>query len=130
MRTEDKEQLRIVTERDYRNYQWKMKRQRQVRFYVLGMVLAAVLLAGIIFSFRVLVTRAQDEEISYKYYASIQVSYGESLWSIAETYQDEHYDCIQDYMDEVIHINHLRNEDDLTAGQYLIVPYYSSEYIK
>lgn len=130
MRIEDREQMGIMNDRDYRNYQWKINRKRQVRCYLLIMMLAALLTAGTIFSLHVLITKAQGEELSFKYYTSVQVSYGESLWSIAESYRDEHYDCIQDYINEVIHINHLRDGDSVTAGQYLIVPYYSSEYVK
>ncbi len=131
MRTEIRGQKRTINDRHDKNLQWKRRRQRQVRCYLLSMVLAAVLMAGCVFSLRVLITKAQEEEeVSFKYYTSIQVSYGESLWSIARTYQDDHYDCTQDYVDEVIHINHLKDGEDITAGQYLIIPYYSSEYIK
>ena len=131
MKTEAMGQKRRINEISDKNLQWKRRRQRQVRCYLLSMVLAAVLTAGCVFSLRVLITKAQEEEeVSFKYYTSIQVSYGESLWSIAKTYQDEHYDRIQDYVDEVIRINHLRDGDSITAGQYLIIPYYSSEYVK
>ena len=131
MRIEIRGQKRTINDRHDKNLQWKRRRQRQVRCYLLSMVLAAVLTAGCVFSLCILITKAQEEEeVSFKYYTSIQVSYGESLWSIARTYQDDHYDCTQDYVDEVIHINHLKDGEDITAGQYLIIPYYSSKYIK
>lgn len=132
MRTEQNNQMRIMTERDYRNHQWKIKRQRKVRTYIIGMVLTALLMVGLIFFFRVLTTNAQSQEtLAFKYYTSIQVSYGETLWSIAEEYQDNRfYNSIQDYIAEVIQINHLKNADDLMAGQYLVIPYYLNEFIK
>ena len=65
--------------------------------------------------------------ILYKYYTSIQIHSGDSLWSIAETYMTGEYQNIYDYIDEVREINHLSG-DYLQAGSKLCVPYYSSEY--
>lgn len=79
-----------------------------------------------------LISNAQTEEerLSIKYYTSVRVSRGETLWSIAEEYSDEHYDNIGDYIDEVVSINHLKNREYLKDGQYLIIPYYSENYVK
>lgn len=62
---------------------------------------------------------------TYRYYKSITVSEQDTLWSIAETYMDEmHYDSIQDYISDVMHINNLKN-DSIYADAHLIVPYYA-----
>ena len=48
---------------------------------------------------------------------------------IAEKYADDiHYDSLSDYMDEVIFINHLEDGDQIKAGTYLTIPYYSTEF--
>lgn len=60
-----------------------------------------------------------------KYYTCIEVSAGDSLWSIAERYMDDNYNTIHDYMNEVKEINDLKTSD-IHAGQYLTVPYYNS----
>ena len=66
---------------------------------------------------------------SYKYYKSITVANNDTLWSIAEKYMDEqHYDCINDYIEEVKHMNHL-SSDVIHYGEYLIIPYYDSYFI-
>ena len=63
-------------------------------------------------------------ETSYKYYKSIAVSNHDTLWSIAEEYMDqEHYNSITDYIEEVKNMNALMN-DTIHYGQYLIIPYY------
>lgn len=64
----------------------------------------------------------------YKYYTSIYIEEGDSLWSIAELYL---YDGISiiDYIDELKRINSLENEN-IKAGCYLLVSYYSDEYIE
>lgn len=61
-----------------------------------------------------------------KYYTCIEVSSGDSLWSIAEKYADSDYETIHDYIDELKAINSLRSSN-IHAGQYLTVPYYERE---
>lgn len=61
---------------------------------------------------------------AHKYYTSIQLESGDSLWSIAEAHASLGYRSYQEYIDEVIQLNHLE-DDSIHAGQYLMVPYFS-----
>ncbi len=70
---------------------------------------------------------AVDAKASYKYYTSIQVQEGDSLWSIADKYLTAEYNSHETYMKELISINHL-SDTTIHAGQYLTVPYFSYEY--
>jgi len=63
-----------------------------------------------------------------KYYKSIEVPYGASLYSIAVEYNCNEKSTIQAYMNEVCSINHIE-DDTIYAGQYIIIPYYSSDII-
>lgn len=71
---------------------------------------------------------AQDKDIrtEHKYYKSVKVVSGDTLWDLAQVYMDDDYDCVQDYIDEVKAINGL-SEDDIHEGKYLTVPYYDYE---
>lgn len=117
------------SERRIRNN--RIRRQRQLRRHVilcLFTFLLVISLSLIFFSFR---TRAQsnDEKIMYKYYKSIMVNNGDSLWKYAETYGDkQYYATPDDYIKEVMSMNFLEDEN-IISGQYLILPYYSSEFI-
>lgn len=65
------------------------------------------------------------EEQTYKYYTSVQIMPGDTLWSIASEYC---YDCdmsVESYIREIKSINKLTS-DSITSGQYLIVFYYSA----
>ena len=67
----------------------------------------------------------------FKYYTSVTVEAGETLWSLADEYID--YDYYKDknkYISEVRTINHLDDDYTIIAGQTLIVPYYSEEYVE
>lgn len=68
----------------------------------------------------------KEEPQGYKYYASIQIKEGDSLWSIAAEYAPS---CAMDketYVKELKAINKL-HKDTIHAGQYLTIFYYSEE---
>lgn len=117
-----------VLNREYRNRRKRMKRIRQLRRRCFLVFLTAALVLILAVSYHAILSEAtSDKTISYKYYTSIEIAWGETLWSLAEEYAGEEYASTDDYVYEVMEINHLR-EETLTAGQYLVVPYYSSEF--
>ena len=73
---------------------------------------------------------AQEESTDahqYKYFKSIEIQSGDSLWSIAEEYCDEAYDGdIREYIAEIKELNSLTS-DHIHAGRKLLVIYYDSE---
>lgn len=71
-------------------------------------------------------SKAAAQNNSYKYYTSIEIEKGDTLWKIAEEYMSSEYVNVQDYVDEIKEVNHL-GDDDIHAGQYLMVPYFSTE---
>lgn len=60
---------------------------------------------------------------STKYYKTIEITSGDTLWDIAETYIDDNYDSVKEYVQELKDINHL-DSDSIQDGQYLTVAYY------
>ncbi len=67
----------------------------------------------------------------FKYYTNVTVEAGETLWDLADDYIDyDHYKDKNSYIAEVQSINHLSEDALITAGQMLVVPYYSGEYIE
>lgn len=62
-----------------------------------------------------------------KYFKSVQIEKGDTLWSIAKENMDtEHYKNISEYVKEIKKINALVS-DRVTAGNYIIIPYYSTD---
>ena len=70
-----------------------------------------------------------DPDVTYKYFKSIRVESGDTLWSIAQEYCSEEYPSLDYYMKELVSMNHLDNEY-IQAGQFITVPYHSNEYIR
>lgn len=104
----------------------RFRRQRQLRrrvFLFTCIMLVMLSLAGGSF-----IVRAQDacSEPLYKYYTSISIEEGDTLWSVAEDY-GKGFDSGRDFIQEVIRINHLTDEN-LRRGDHLIVPYYSRDF--
>ena len=57
-----------------------------------------------------------------KYYTSITIKDGDTLWSIAEEYMYDDYDSVKEYANELIKINGL-TDDTLYAGNNLVIVY-------
>ena len=68
---------------------------------------------------------ADESGIQYKYYKSIEIKKGDSLWSIANEYNPDKFNT-QGYIDEIKELNSLES-DTIHAGQHLLVIYYDTE---
>ena len=73
--------------------------------------------------------KSKEPEVTYyKYYTNIEIQPGDTLWSLAENYMCENYEARDAYIKEVKEINSLNEDCEIISGQYLIMPYYSTEY--
>lgn len=68
----------------------------------------------------------EPEKNVYKYYTSIGIEQGDTLWDIAKVYMTDEYDGIEEYICEVRRINHLSG-DRIYAGKYLVIPRYATD---
>jgi len=107
----------------------RIRRNRQLRRRILGTIsaLCMVFLLAVCFGSTSSSAHEENDTVYFKYFESIQVEEGDTLTSIAQEYADFHY-TVQEYISEVVSINHLESQDMITAGQYIVVPYYSSDY--
>ena len=108
---------------------YKRNRKRQILRRSLATVFSFCVAVIAAISCHTIISSAYTSDMpeSYKYYTSIVVGYGDSLSSIAQEYADEHY-TISEYISEVRQINHLKEDETIDAGSYLIVPYFSNEW--
>ncbi len=119
-----------MTASERRIYNNKIRRQRQLRRNIMLTIFTVVLILTLSIGGFAIGSRAQDKEevVLYKYYTNIEVQYGETLWDIAGRYFcEDKYDDYEHYIPEVMYVNGMYDED-ISAGSYLIVPYYSSEF--
>ena len=92
------------------------------------LVIAIILLVslGILFGTSVNTLASSKVDIaSYnKYYTSIRIEYGDTLWKIADEYINGFHISKEKYIEEICKLNNI-SEDEIHAGDYIVVPYYS-----
>lgn len=67
-----------------------------------------------------------SDEMSYKYYTSVEIKNGDTLWDIASEYMTDEYGSLQEYVAEVKELNNLPS-DNIRSGQSIVIPYYATE---
>ena len=98
--------------------------EKKIAFLATVFVMVTILFIGsIMFSMS---AKAKEISTGYKYYTSIIVEKGDTLWDIANMYMSPEYTDIKKYIYEVKTLNHLKG-DEIHAGEYLTIPYYSSD---
>ena len=112
-----REQLRIRRKR-------QVAKQKMIILLVTTlMITVGSIICGTIFS------SAQNPESNvpqYKYYKSIIIESGDSLWSLAEEYASDTYTDKRKYVDELKKLNALTGET-IYEGQHLVITYYDTE---
>lgn len=120
-----------ISEREFRKYArvLRLRKERRRKCLTLAVAVFAAFCMVLVctISYNSISSNANN---GFKYYTSIIVEAGESLWDIADGYMDGHYDSRDSYIAEVRSINHLDENGTIIAGQTLIVPYYSPEYVQ
>lgn len=117
------------SERRIRNN--RIRRQREMRKNFLMFIMTVCLIITCSVSLNGFRSNAKDDSIktSYKYYKSITIDKNDTLWSIAEEYMDdEHYDSVTDYINEVKNMNSLM-DDEIQYGEHIVIPYYDDTFV-
>lgn len=96
-----------------------MKTRRLTKTALLVLAVIALVLVVALAS----LNRVSGQSDKTKTVASVCIQEGDSLWSIAKAYYSEECGDFREYISEIRRTNHLPNED-ITAGNYLLVPYY------
>ena len=108
----------------------RARRKKQVAKQKMILLLALTLIITIgSIVFGTIFSTAKDPATDipqYKYYKSITIEEGDSLWSLASTYYTKEYTSLSDYINEIKRMNGL-SSDVLYAGNYLLVPHFVAE---
>ena len=101
-----------------------VRKQRSCLAVAIIIVVALGILLGT--SMNALASSEKDIASYNKYYVSIRVESGDTLWTIADEYVDGFNLSKADYIAEVCQINGI-SENNIQAGDHIVVPYYSQE---
>ena len=101
-----------------------VRRQRNCLAVAIIIVVALGILLGT--SMNALASSEKDIASYNKYYVSIRIESGDTLWTIADEYVDGFNLSKADYIAEVCQINGI-SENNIHAGDQIVVPYYSQD---
>jgi cell division protein YceG involved in septum cleavage len=105
------------------------RRERKVRHQKRFIVFSGVLILSIMILLGTSIhafAGSKNAQPVYKYYTSVRVEKGDTLWSVADKYIDASQTDKASYIQEISELNHL-SDDEIRAGEYLVVAYYSTE---
>ena len=107
----------------------RLKRRKQVakqRLALLVFSVCVIILGSVVCGSIFSSAKAPQSDVpQYKYYKSVVIKEGDSLWSIAKEYNPDQF-SMQEYIDEIKEVNALDSET-IHAGQHLLVAYYDTE---
>lgn len=107
----------------FRRGQWFYKRPKMTAFFI---ILIAVLLILLGSSIRTFASSRLDSQngAMQKYYTSIRIEPGDTLWKIADSYITPEMSK-KEFIREVCQLNHMGKDDILRSGDYIVVVYYT-----
>lgn len=124
--------VREMSDRELRSCRRAIRQRRMRRRKAAAVSFTATAVFCLILAVAIsLSTITSSANSGFKYYTGVTVEAGESLWEMAERYIDYNvYQNKNNYLSEVKRINHLDEDGTVFAGQFLVFPYYSMEYVE
>ena len=102
----------------------KKRRQIQIIASLIGVVVLSIV--TLTMSAGEINAVSDLSEHTYKYFTTVYVETGDSLWSIASRYATDEYSDLNAYIEEIKQLNDLSGTH-LQHGSYICVPYYSTD---
>jgi len=102
-----------------------LKRRLAITFIILSVIIGGTAACSGFLLGSHIYKNAKAEKVNenQKYYTSIEIKKGDSLWSIAQAHMSNEYDSVQEYINELKEINAL-DSDCINEAEYLTVAYY------
>ena len=101
------------------------KNQLKIRLTIAFTIILIFMLSIKVFASKI--DTVNESATSTKYFKSVQIEKGDTLWSIAtKNMVYKHYKNINSYLREIKNMNSLKS-DNIISGTYIIIPYYSTE---
>ena len=107
----------------------RARRTRQLRNRMIAAAVFTFILVGVLsIAFGSILSQAKSngETEEVKCFSSVMIGYGETVDSLVEEYYDEaHYTSYDSYKQEVMDINSIDENCNITPGNYIVLPYYT-----
>lgn len=98
---------------------------RRQKLILSGVIIAAVLMLTLSAGARLTFAKGGGNSVKRaKYYKAVMIGCGDSLNKIADNMYTDDFKDIDSFKHEINKINHLDEDEELIAGNYLTIPYY------
>ena len=104
----------------------RRRRNKQLKQRLLISALVISLFVILTFFFMSTKSMADNKEPLYKYYKSVQIQPGDTLYDLSTVYVNPEMNDVDSFIAEVRYINNLEDDSYLYEGNYIVVPYYAS----
>lgn len=101
----------------------RAERGCRMKKYLIIVTTVFAIISFILGNTLIMASGEENEKTLYRYYKNIEIHSGDSLWKIAEMYNNSDMD-IREYIYEIKKINGMRS-DDIRSGDSLIIVYFS-----
>ncbi len=100
---------------------------RRQKALIVAVIILLVSL-GVLFgtSMNALASSKRDVSSLNKYYTSIKIESGDTLWNISDEYISNLNITKAEYIHEICRLNNI-SENEIQTGDYIVIPYYSNE---
>lgn len=104
------------------------ERRRKRITNIIMLILIVTLFISLTGSIIAIAGSRQPEQQLYKYYTTVEIEQGDTLWSIAsERYTANGYGDVREYIEELRKLNNM-SDDTIKTGDKIVVTYYSDIY--
>ena len=97
-------------------------RRKMFGLTAVAFIAVVIILCGTIHIF----ASSGDSRLYNKYYTSVRVEEGDTVWSIADRYITDSQVSKRAYVDEICRLNSL-TDGNVRSGDYIVVSYYSQD---
>ena len=94
--------------------------------YIFALITIVMILSCFFGKTLVMANEESDDTVYTRYYTTIEVKKGDTLWSIAKTYRPHSGMSVREYINELKLINGMYS-DDIHAGDIISVTYFAEK---
>jgi hypothetical protein len=120
-----------MSDREYNSFKRKRAASLRMKNNTIKLVILIVSVLILTVSIKAITAMASnsDQRAMQKYYRTVSIDFDDTLRSIAEeNFDAEHYMSVNDYLNEIMDINHISENSAISGGMIIYIPYYGEKH--
>ncbi len=120
-----------MSDREYNSFKKKRAAALRMKNNTIKLVIFVVSVLVLTVSIKAITAMASssDHRAMQKYYHTVSIDFDDTLQSIAEdNFDADHYINVNDYLMEIMDINHISEDSAISGGMIIYIPYYGEKH--